>query len=56
MIGAAKSSIRIIVDFPGYGIYSDPDLYGRYLEAMKAVARNSAVEFKMVSYDKSVDN
>ena len=54
MIEAAKSSIRIIVDFPGYGIYSDPDLYGRYLEAMKAEAGNSAVEIKMVSYDKAL--
>jgi hypothetical protein len=54
MIGAAESSIRIVVDFPRYGIYSDPDLYGRYLEAMKAVAGNSGVEFKMVSYDKAL--
>jgi hypothetical protein len=34
---AAKSSIRIIVDFPGYGIYSDPVLYGRYLKGNEGV-------------------
>src|ERR1700733_9422330 len=43
MIGTAKSSIRIIVDFPGYGIYSDPDLYGEYLKALKAAADSSGV-------------
>ena len=36
MLNGAKSSIRIIVDFPGYGMYSDPDLYADYLQALKA--------------------
>jgi hypothetical protein len=54
MVKGARSSIRIIVDFPGYGMYSDPDLYAEYLEALKAAGRNADVEFQMVSYDKTL--
>lgn len=51
LVRNAKTSVRIIVDFPGYGQYSAPELHKEYLAALTEAAHRPKVEFQLVSYD-----
>jgi hypothetical protein len=51
LITGAKSSVQILVDFPGYGQYSQPELHQQYLEALSEAASRPNVKFQLISYD-----
>jgi len=51
LVKSAKHSIRIIVDYPGYGQYSAPQRHKEYLGVLSEAAANRDIEFQLVSYD-----
>ena len=51
MLRGAKDSVRVMVDFPGYGQYSAPERHTEYQAALKEAAQRPAVKFQLVSYD-----
>jgi len=51
LVRDAKSSVQILLDFPGYGLYSEPELHGQYLAALTTAATRPNVQFQLISYD-----
>lgn len=51
MLRGAKNSVRVMVDFPGYGQYSAPERHKEYQAALNEAAQRPAVKFQLVSYD-----
>jgi hypothetical protein len=49
VVGKADKQLDIMVDFVGYGHYSDPEEFSRYLAAIKD-ARQEGVEVRMLIY------
>ncbi len=50
----ANASIQIIVDFPGYGQYSEPELHAKYLGALQSATAKEKIKIQMVSYDEAL--
>jgi hypothetical protein len=51
LIGTARTSIDIVVDFFSYGQYSAPQAFQKYLNALKLAAKKSKMKFRIAAYN-----
>jgi hypothetical protein len=53
LVRTANKSLLVLVDFVGYGYYSNPVAFGAYYKALRQHAIDSKVQLQIICYDKA---